>query len=642
MTRKVNNEFAASEGTGSILALLPSEAQISRIKFEGPHIVIYTQNPEFFVTNAHILFDIASTIKKRVILRVDPLRRKSEAETRECILDLLKGVADVKTIFFDGAKNEVLLGIKNFHAIYERTPEISRDVMLSTGWKVKFRKFFETGYESTEYIYQTLKVSEEDRGKFLEITGERIFNRPCLSDRMEISLAFLGSAREVGRSSILVKTNDTTLLLDLGINPGARSTLESYPRFDRYELDFKDLDAVIISHAHLDHAGFLPVIYKYGYRGPVYCTEPTLQLMVLLLNDYIKVATANQSYLPFDGKDLREMIKRCIPLPYGAVTDIAPDVKLVFNNAGHILGSAMVHLNFGRGDHNIVYTSDFKFEKTWLLEAAHAGFPRAETVIIESTYGAREDVMPSRAEVENYFIHLINATLSRGGKVVIPSLAVGRAQEIMLILDHYMKNKELIESPVFIEGMIWEATGIHALYNEYLASPLREDVCKSSENPFESEYFVKVSKPEHREEVLRQGPCIILATSGMLEGGPVMRYFEELAPDGKNCILFVSYQINGTLGRRILDGAREVELIDEEGKIKVTEVKAEINKVAGFSGHSDRNQLLRFVSKLKPKIKQVIVNHGERNKVLQLSQTINQLFKIPTYAPSVLETIRIY
>ncbi|MDG7001417.1 MAG: beta-CASP ribonuclease aCPSF1, partial [Nitrososphaerota archaeon] len=410
---------------------------------------------------------------------------------------------------------------------------------------------------------------------------------------------------------------------------------------DRADIELDELDAVIISHAHLDHTGFLPALYKYGYDGPVYCTEPTLPLMTLLQGDMVKIGQLEGGRLVYDQRDIREVIKHAITVPYGLVTDVAPDVKLVFNNAGHILGSATVHLHIGEGAHNIVYTGDYKYGKTQLLESAFWNYPRVETLITESTYGTKEDVVPSREEVELLFTKYANDTLREGGKVLIPVPAVGRSQEIMLVIDHYMREKKLVETPVFIEGMISEATAIHIAYPEYLSRELKYKILEEDSNPFSSEFFTVIEHPSNREEALREGGAIIMATSGMLEGGPVIEYFSQLAGSDKNRVMFVSYQVQGTMGRRVLDGSRQVSLLGENGKIKVIDVNCQVNKIEGLSGHSDYNQIVNFVRKLRPKLQQIFVNHGEKRKCETLSYNLSRMFKLPVYHPQVEETIRI-
>ncbi len=287
------------------------------------------------------------------------------------------------------------------------------------------------------------------------------------------------------------------------------------------------------------------------------------------------------------------MIQHTVTLQYGTVTDVSPDIKLVFNNAGHILGSATVHLHIGEGVHNIVYTGDYKYGRTQLFDSASWNYPRVETLITEGTYGNKEDIMPPREEVEMNFVNAINRTLSEGGKVIIPIPAVGRAQEIILVLDHYMRNKVLTEAPVFLEGMISEATAIHVSYADYLSRELRTKMLEQGINPFVSEYFTSIEHPSGREEALREGPAVIMATSGMLEGGPVLQYFEHVAPSERNKILFVSYQVQGTLGRRVLDGAHQASLLGDNGKIKIVDVRCQVQKVEGFSGHSDYNQIIQ-------------------------------------------------
>jgi KH/beta-lactamase-domain protein len=454
-------------------------------------------------------------------------------------------------------------------------------------------------------------------------------------------MTVLGGAQEVGRSAFLIKTRESSVLLDCGINPGSQRPFEAFPRFDSPEFQIDSLDAVIISHAHLDHCGLVPFLYKYGYDGPVYCSAPTSNLMTLLQLDYLDVA-GKQGITPhYDQKDVRECVLHTIPLRFGVVTDIAPDVRLTLHNSGHILGSAMSHLHIGEGLHNIVYTSDYKFARTMLLEAAATEFPRVETVITESTYGGADDIMPSRVEAEDRLTQVVNATLERKGKVLIPVPAVGRAQEIMLIIDGYMKRGLMKEAPVFIEGMISEATAIHTAYPEYLGREVRHSILHEEINPFQSDYFTIVEHPSVRQNIIEGEPCIVLATSGMLEGGPVIEYFKSWAEDPKNTIVFVSYQIEGTLGKRVQKGVSEVSTMDSEGKMAVAQVKLQVESIEGFSGHSDRRQLISYLTHLKPKPERVFMCHGEKSKIMNLANFIDIKAGIPAIVPAVLETFRL-
>ena len=445
-----------------------------------------------------------------------------------------------------------------------------------------------------------LYSESKERERILRSIGERIF-RPTVYETGDVRLTALGGFRQVGRSAILVQTRESNVLLDCGINPGSTSSIVAFPRLDIPQFDLDALDAVVISHAHLDHCGFLPFLFKYGYDGPVYCSAPTSSLMTLLQLDYLDVANKQGVMPPYGQKDVRDTVMHTIPLRYGSVTDIAPDIRLTLHNSGHILGSSIVHLHIGEGLHNLVYTGDYKFGKSMLLEPAVAMFPRVETIITESTYGAPEDIMPTRAESEQKITNIINETLDRQGKVLIPVPAVGRAQEIMLIIDDYMRRGLLKEAPVFVEGMISEATAIHTAYPEYLAKNVRNSILYEGINPFQSDYFTIVEHPSAREEIVDGEQCIILATSGMLEGGPVIDYFKRLAGDKRNTIIFVSYQIDGTMGSRVQKGLGDVPIINSNGKMEVTKVEMQVESVRGFSGHSDRRQLVNYIQRLKPK-----------------------------------------
>ncbi|MDH5771113.1 MAG: beta-CASP ribonuclease aCPSF1, partial [Candidatus Bathyarchaeota archaeon] len=382
-------------------------------------------------------------------------------------------------------------------------------------------------------------------------------------------------------------------------------------------------------------------LYKYGYDGPVYCSEPTASLMTLLQLDNLDVLSREGLPSPYDQKDVREAVIHSIPLKYGVVTDIAPDIRLTLQNAGHILGSSIIHLHIGEGIHNIVYTGDFKFGHTMLLESANTKFPRVETLIVESTYGASEDVMPQRRMAEGSLVSVINETVEKGGKILIPVPAVGRSQEIMLVLNRYMTQGLLKEVPVYIEGMIREATAIHTAYPEYLDKKARDQILYQGENPFQSDYFTIVEHPENRAGVIEGEPCVILATSGMLEGGPSVDYFKNLASDERNSLVFVSYQIDGTLGSKVRRGRPEVQMLDTDGKMKVFRVGLRVESVDGFSGHSDRKQIISYVGKVYPRPERVIVNHGEKTKCLEVAGALHKIYKVDTCAPRNLETIRL-
>ena len=625
-----------------ILKSIPKEANITKIDYEGPRIAIYTKTPRYLLENTTIISNLVNVIKKRIVIRTDKSIRKNEDDVRKILGENVPKEASLQAIFFDTTTGEVSLEVKRPWLCQRNVEEFNHaEISEKTGWKIRIRKSTNKQSSTIQSINYQLKVSSADRAKHLKHVGEQIF-RPRLTAKSEVSLLTLGGFGQVGRSCMLLTTPDSKILIDCGVNPGARHPNEAFPRLDWANITLDELDAIVIGHAHLDHTGFLPVLLKYGYKGPIYCTEPTLPMMNLIQLDAIKVATAQGKIPMYSDRDVFQVMRQTTTLPYGIVTDISPDIKLVLSNAGHILGSATCHFHIGNGDHNFVYSGDIKYGRSMLLESANTNYPRVETLLIESTYGAKEDIQPSRQEVESAFITSVNSVLKDGGKVLIPIPAVGRAQELMIVIDKYMKSGELTEAPVFMEGMIQEATSIHESFPEYLVRELKQKILETDDNPFDSEYFTNIERPSDRDEPLRDGsPCIIIATSGMLEGGPVLDYFKNIAPYKQNKILFVSYQVNGTLGRRVMDGARQVSILGKEGKIEVISINCSTERLDGFSGHSDYNQLMSFVQKLRPKLRRVLVNHGEKRKSENLSMSIRRMYRVASHYPQIQEGIRL-
>ncbi|HET9009206.1 MAG TPA: beta-CASP ribonuclease aCPSF1 [Nitrosarchaeum sp.] len=627
----------------TILQSIPKEAKVTKIEYEGPRIALYTNAPRYLMENNETISNLVNIIKKRIVVRTDESIRKSEEDARKILAECIPKDANFQGAFFDTATGEVSIEAKRPWLLQRDAKEFNHaEITERIGWKLRIRKATTIPSRTIQTINANLKLTSAERSKQFKQIGDEIF-RPRLAQKSEVSLITLGGFSQVGRSCMLLSTPESKILVDCGINPGAKHPMDSFPRLDFLDITLDELDAIVIGHAHLDHTGFLPALCKFGYKGPIYCTEPTLPMMNLIQLDAIKVAAAQGRTPMYSERDVKQIMKQAITLPYGTVTDISPDIKLVLANAGHILGSALCHFHIGNGDHNFVYSGDIKFGKSILFEAASWNFPRVETLLIESTYGAKEDIQPTRQEVESAFINAVNNTLADGGKVLIPIPAVGRAQEIMMVIDHYMKSGEMVEAPVFTEGMISEASAIHEAYPEYLARELKQKILETDDNPFDSEYFTNIEHADAREEPMRDNsPCIILATSGMLEGGPVLEYFKNIAPDKKNKVLFVSYQVNGTMGRRVLDGSKQVTMLGKEGKVEVVTVNCSVEKLDGFSGHSDYNQLMSFVQRLRPKLRRVLVNHGERRKSENLAMNIRRMFRVPAHYPQVQEAIKLF
>jgi KH/beta-lactamase-domain protein len=623
----------------TILKRLPHRVQVAKVEFEGPEVVIYTKNPEIITENGDLIRDLAKDLRKRIIIRSDRTVLTDPEKSIDIIHQVVPDEAKITNISFDEVTCEVIIEARKPGLVIGKYGATSREIVKQIGWAPKILRTPPISSEVIQRIRRTLRQNSKERKKILQELGNRI-HRPVTMENEWARLTALGGFREVGRSSLFLQTSNSKILLDCGVNVAGADDKSSYPYLNVPEFILDDLDAVIISHAHLDHSGFLPYLYHYGYEGPVYCTTPTRDLMTLLQLDHIDIAHREDSPLPFNVKHVKKCIKHTITLDYGEVTDIAPDIRLTLHNAGHILGSAITHMHIGDGQHNFVYTGDFKFERSRLLEPALAKFPRIESLVMESTYGGHDDVQPTRNDAEKELIKTIYRTIEKGGKVLIPVFAVGRAQELMIVLDEYIRHGIIDEVPIYIDGMIWEATAIHTARPEYLSKDLRDQIFHMGRNPFISDVFHKVNGIEERRDIVEGEPSIILSTSGMLTGGNSVEYFKWLCEDEKNSLVFVGYQAEGSLGRRLQKGWKEIPL-KEEGKTNVYNVKMHIKTIEGFSGHSDRKQLMDYIRRISPKPEKILICHGDNYKTLDLASSIYRSYKIETKTPMNLETVRI-
>ncbi|HYZ50260.1 MAG TPA: MBL fold metallo-hydrolase, partial [Nitrososphaeraceae archaeon] len=448
-----------------ILQSLPGESHITKIEYEGPRIALYSKNPAYLIQNTQILSNMVNTIKKRIVVRTDESIRKSEEECIEILNKSIPKQVGIIEIFFDHALGEVEIFVEKPSLIANASGDYAgADLVGKIGWQIRIRKAPQS-MSIIRHINKILHDKTNERIHFYKEVGEKIF-RSKLNDITEVSLITLGGFAEIGRSSMLLTTYESKVLLDCGINMLGSDSLNILPRFDIVGIEVNEIDAIVLSHAHLDHTGFLPFLFKYGYRGPVYCSEPTLPLMNLLHEKYIN-NTRDAAF--YSNKDLDNVIMHTIPLAFGTVTDISPDIKLMLSNSGHILGSALIHLHIGNGDHNIVYTGDMKFGRTYSLENSSWNFPRVETMIIESTYGSKEDVFPRREEVDVRLIDVINSTVAENGKILFPVPTVGLSQELILSINMYMKAGRITETQVLIEKIISDSMSIYEAYPQYLS-----------------------------------------------------------------------------------------------------------------------------------------------------------------------------
>ncbi|HRZ86071.1 MAG TPA: beta-CASP ribonuclease aCPSF1 [Candidatus Paceibacterota bacterium] len=604
--------------------------------FEGANIVLYTDNSQFFTTGESQIKELVNKYKKRIELRADEKLLETQERTKKLIEKLIPEEAELTNILFDINRSIVVIEAKKPGLVIGKQGSILQEIKEQTLWIPQVQRSALIQSKITDNIREVLYANNNFRRKFLNDIGKKIYKDWSNEKREEwIRMTFLGSARQVGRSCILLQTPNSKILLDCGIDVASHGS-DKFPYFDVPEFDISTLDAVIISHAHLDHSGVVPYLYKMGYEGPVYMTAPTRDISSLLALDFIGVAYKQAATPLFSSTDIKEMVKHSICLNFNEVTDITPDIRITLYNSGHALGSAMVHINIGNGSHNLLYGADMKYSKTRLLDPANTTFPRLETVIIESTYGGKSDILPSRTEAENQMLDLIKKAIDREGKVLIPELGLGRAQETMLIIDDAIKSGKLPPIPVYVDGMIWDINAIHTAYPDFLSQNVKALVFQDR-NPFFSETFKRVGSALERKEVLEGGPCVILATSGMLMGGASVEYFRNLASNKRNIIIFVCYQGVGSLGRQVQEGITDA-LFEDGEKVPVN---LEVYKIDGFSAHAGRTELLNFVKNCKPKPKRIIVNHGESSKSLDLASTLYKIEHIETNVPRNLETLRL-
>ncbi|OGS66608.1 MAG: hypothetical protein A3K59_09910 [Euryarchaeota archaeon RBG_19FT_COMBO_69_17] len=631
-------EDILSDARSVVKKVVPDHVEITQVDFEGPTIVIYTKNMEVFSESNELVRQIAQQLRRRILVRPDPSLLVSQDDAERTIRETIPAEAQITGIYFETETGEVTIEALSPGMVIGRHGAVLNDLKKKIGWAPKVVRTPPIPSKTVEDIRQYLRSIQEERQGFLKQVGRKLA-REVPSGENYVRITALGGFRQVGRSAALLSTRESKVLVDCGV---LISEDNGSPYLNAPEvMPLGSIDAVVITHAHLDHSGLVPALYKYGYEGPIYCTPPTRDLMSLLQLDFIKVAMGEARKSAYESSHVRRAVANTIPLKYGETTDIAPDVRLTFQNAGHILGSSLAHFHIGDGLYNVAMSGDIKFEKTWLFNPAVNKFPRLETLVLESTYGGYHDVQPSRHDAAVQIKDVIRRVLSRGGKVLVPVFAVGRSQEVMLVLEEAMRNRQIPEAPIYLDGMIWEATAIHTAYPEYLNSQLRTQIFQTGENPFLSPYFKRVETSDMRTNICDDvEPCIVLATSGMMSGGPVLEYFKSWADNPLHALLFVGFQSEGSLGRRIQREAREITLMDR-GQPLTLPIKMDLETIDGFSGHSDRLQLLNFVGTMEPRPERIIVNHGEEYKCSDLASGLYKKFGVETRAPMNLETIRL-
>lgn len=622
----------------TVSKLMPKECDLTKVESEGLAIVVYVKNIKAFYAHERLIRDLASAVKKKVFVRTDQTALADIEKAKMIIEQAIPKEAEIRSIDFSPEFSEVYIESIKPGLVIGKGGAVLKNIMLNTGWAPIAVRAPTMPSVTLTGVRKSMIADATERKKFLIEVGRKICQPSPASDWVRV--VALGGFREIGRSCMLVQTPNSRVLVDVGVNAAASNTTDAYPLLNMLGFSFEQIDAVVITHGHIDHMGFLPYLFAYGYSGPVYCTPPTRDIMILLQQDYINLAKRSLGIdPPYSKKDIQKELRHVITVDYGEVVDITPEIKMTLYNAGHILGSASVHLHIGEGLHNLVITGDIKFGFTKLFDPAHTVFPRLETLFIESTYGGRGDVMPNRIEIEKKLMGVIKETIDKRGRVLIPVFAVGRSQEVMLVLEDYYRRNPDFNVPVYIDGMVLEASAIHTAYPEYLREQLRRRIL-SNQSPFESP-MLKVAKGTEKEMIADGEPAIILAPSGMLSGGPSYEYLQLMADDPHNTLIFVGYQSALSLGSKIQKGAKEIPVLGENGKTKLLKIKMRVETIEGLSGHSDRSQLLAYLRNLRPTPERIVTMHGDWGKTEEFARTAVSFLRKEGRALANLEALRL-
>jgi metallo-beta-lactamase family protein len=420
----------------------------------------------------------------------------------------------------------------------------------------------------------------------------------------------------------LVETNGLRILLDCGLYQGKRS--ESFRLNRHLPFDASSVDAAVLSHAHIDHSGNLPFLVKSGFKGEIVCTEATKDLASVMLRDSAHIQEQDVEYLNrkrerdglpaveplYDAGDALAACGRFSGTAYGRTRELAPGVTLSFHDAGHILGSAFVVLEAANGKGaplRLVFSGDLGRNGRPIIRDPEP-CDGADALIIESTYGDR--VHEEMKAGEERLLAVVAETVKRGGKVIVPSFAVGRTQELVYSLHRFILDKKLPGTlPVFVDSpLAVEATEVFRLHPEAWDAETGALAAESGgRDPFG---FARMRYTRTREESMAlndlKGPAVIISASGMAETGRILHHLKHNIGDERNTVLFVGYQAEHTLGRRLLDGARTAKIFGVEYG-----VRARVERIDAMSAHADREELLAWLARFSRPPKQTFVVHGE-------------------------------
>ncbi|MBU2068193.1 MBL fold metallo-hydrolase [Patescibacteria group bacterium] len=435
-----------------------------------------------------------------------------------------------------------------------------------------------------------------------------------------MKLSFHGAARMVTGSNYLLEIGDKKILIDCGLFQGPRRIEEK--NYEPFPYRVEDIDFVLITHAHLDHTGRLPKLFNDGFKGKVFATAPTVDFVGFMLEDSQKIlhrkAVRKGLSFNWNGRQIQELMDRFEAVGYKEEVDLGNQIRFRFREAGHVLGSANIELE--TEGTKIVFSGDIGYPQAPIINDP-AEIEDANYLIVESTYGDR--IHEVRGNTRELLEEVIEKTINRNGVLLIPSFALERTQRLLYHFNDLVENKKIPSVPIFVDSpLAIKLTEIYRKYPEYYDQEAY-DLFSSGDDIFNFpglELTLTTKKSKEINEVA--GPKIIIAGSGMSQGGRIIHHELRYLSDPKNMLLFVTYQVEGTLGRKIFEGAKNVKILGHN-----VEVNAEIARVDGYSSHADQKSLLKWVggiSKRSSQLKKVFVCHGEENPSQVLSDKITQ------------------
>ncbi len=445
---------------------------------------------------------------------------------------------------------------------------------------------------------------------------------------MPISITFLGAARTVTGSAYLVDSGRSQVMVDFGMFQGRKEIRQR--NWVDPEFPAVHVEAVVLTHTHLDHIGRIPRLVANGFKGPIFCTPPTVELAEVLLKDaahlqmedaeYLnrKGLTSHKPALPlFDDKDVERALKLFVPVPLGRSHTAAPGISFMFREAGHLLGAGSIDMTVegaAPGESRRILFSGDVGRYNAVLAKDPDPCPDADYVVVESTYGNRQHPATS---VQEQLQTVLTRTFARNGVLLIPAFAVGRAQQMIWLMDRIVHEQKLRPFPIYIDSpMAVDATRIYARHGEALKDAL---TLVGGESVLNSRW-VRLARTREESEALNKlkGPAVIISSSGMLSGGRILHHCRVRLPHPENTLLITGYQGEGTLGRRLIEKASTVRIHKTE-----VPVLAEVTDLKGLSGHADARELMRWLSGVKTAPKTVFVTHGEEDAALTLAVKIN-------------------